>query len=213
MSRIQPTFEALKAARPQGADPLHHRRRPVCRRDAPNHAGDGRGRRRRDRARRSVLRPDGRWAGDPESVRAGPCQGHWHAASAALRARVPREGHAHADRADGLRQPDRALRPAARRWVFRQACAEAGVDGVLVVDYPPEECETFAQALRSNGIDPIFMLAPTSTTERMEQVGRIASGYVYYVSLKGVTGAGTSTSRPSQPWCRASAAMCSCRSA
>jgi tryptophan synthase alpha chain len=66
----------------------------------------------------------------------------------------------------------------------------AGVDGVLVVDYPPEECEDFAATLRANGIDPIFLLAPTSTETRMAQVGRIASGYVYYVSLKGVTGAG-----------------------
>ena len=66
----------------------------------------------------------------------------------------------------------------------------AGVDGVLVVDYPPEECEGFAARLRSNGLDPIFLLAPTSTEARMAHVGRIASGYVYYVSLKGVTGAG-----------------------
>jgi tryptophan synthase alpha chain len=66
----------------------------------------------------------------------------------------------------------------------------AGVDGVLVVDYPPEECESFAATLRANAIDPIFLLAPTSTETRMAQVGRIASGYVYYVSLKGVTGAG-----------------------
>jgi tryptophan synthase alpha chain len=67
---------------------------------------------------------------------------------------------------------------------------DAGVDGVLVVDYPPEECESFAQTLRASGLDPIFLLAPTSTDQRMKDVGRIASGYVYYVSLKGVTGAG-----------------------
>jgi tryptophan synthase alpha chain len=67
---------------------------------------------------------------------------------------------------------------------------DAGVDGVLVVDYPPEECEGFAQTLRANKLDPIFLLAPTSTDQRMKHVGRIASGYVYYVSLKGVTGAG-----------------------
>lgn len=73
---------------------------------------------------------------------------------------------------------------------FVRDAAAAGVDGVLVVDYPPEECEDFAAALRAHGIDPIFLLAPTSTAERMDQVGRIASGYVYYVSLKGVTGAG-----------------------
>ena len=69
------------------------------------------------------------------------------------------------------------------------ACA-AGVDGVLVVDYPPEECEDFAARLQANGLDPIFLLAPTSTEARMKHVGRIARGYVYYVSLKGVTGAG-----------------------
>ena len=67
---------------------------------------------------------------------------------------------------------------------------QAGVDGVLVVDYPPEECEAFAATLRAAGMDPIFLLAPTSTEQRMKDVGRVASGYVYYVSLKGVTGAG-----------------------
>jgi tryptophan synthase alpha chain len=66
----------------------------------------------------------------------------------------------------------------------------AGVDGVLVVDYPPEEAEAFASQLKAAAIDPIFLLAPTSTEARMQSVGRIASGYVYYVSLKGVTGAG-----------------------
>jgi tryptophan synthase alpha chain len=59
-----------------------------------------------------------------------------------------------------------------------------------VVDYPPEECEAFAATLRQAGLDMIFLLAPTSTDQRIREVGRIASGYVYYVSLKGVTGAG-----------------------
>ena len=68
--------------------------------------------------------------------------------------------------------------------------AAAGVDGVLIVDYPPEECEQFAATLKAHGLDLIFLLAPTSTPERMDLVGRLASGYVYYVSLKGVTGAG-----------------------
>jgi tryptophan synthase alpha chain len=68
--------------------------------------------------------------------------------------------------------------------------AQAGVDGVLIVDYPPEECEEFAQALRQHNMDLIFLLAPTSSDKRMAQVGRIATGYVYYVSLKGVTGSG-----------------------
>ncbi len=73
---------------------------------------------------------------------------------------------------------------------FVRDAAAAGVDGVLIVDYPPEECEGFAATLKAHGLDLIFLLAPTSTDERMAQVGRIASGYVYYVSLKGVTGAG-----------------------
>ncbi|MGQ0708240.1 MAG: tryptophan synthase subunit alpha [Rhodoferax sp.] len=73
---------------------------------------------------------------------------------------------------------------------FVQDAAAAGVDGVLVVDYPPEECEDFAAELRAHGMDLIFLLAPTSTEERMQQVARVASGYVYYVSLKGVTGSG-----------------------
>ncbi len=71
---------------------------------------------------------------------------------------------------------------------FVNDAAAAGVDGVLVVDYPPEECEAFAAQLRERGMDLIFLLAPTSTPERMAQVARVASGYVYYVSLKGVTG-------------------------
>jgi tryptophan synthase alpha chain len=73
---------------------------------------------------------------------------------------------------------------------FVRDARAAGVDGVLVVDYPPEECAGFAAALRAAGLDAIFLLAPTSTEARMAEVGRIASGYVYYVSLKGVTGAG-----------------------
>jgi tryptophan synthase alpha chain len=74
---------------------------------------------------------------------------------------------------------------------FVSDAGAAGVDGVLIVDYPPEECEDFAAELKSVGLDLIFLLAPTSTDERMQQVARLASGYVYYVSLKGVTGAGT----------------------
>ena len=65
----------------------------------------------------------------------------------------------------------------------------AGVDGVIVVDYPPEECEQFAALAKKADIDPIFLLAPTSTEKRIEQVGRVGSGYLYYVSLRGVTGA------------------------
>ena len=65
----------------------------------------------------------------------------------------------------------------------------AGVDGVLIVDYPPEESTEWLQALRGTPIDPIFLLSPTSTDERIDLVARAAKGYIYYVSLKGVTGA------------------------
>ncbi len=75
--------------------------------------------------------------------------------------------------------------------VFIDAAARKGVDGVLVVDYPPEEGEAFAGALKERGMDMIFLLAPTSTDERIEKIGEIAGGYIYYVSLKGVTGSGT----------------------
>jgi tryptophan synthase alpha chain len=66
----------------------------------------------------------------------------------------------------------------------------AEVDGVLVVDYPPEECGEFARQLQSAGIDPIFLIAPTSIDARIARVAEVAAGYVYHVSLKGVTGAG-----------------------
>ena len=73
---------------------------------------------------------------------------------------------------------------------FVDVAKAAGVDGVLVVDYPPEESEDFAQQLRAGDMDPIYLLAPTSTEERIAAVAKVASGYLYYVSLKGVTGAG-----------------------
>jgi len=72
---------------------------------------------------------------------------------------------------------------------FATQAQAAGVDGVLVVDYPPEECEGFADRLKAHALDPIFLLAPTSSDQRIKAVGQIASGYVYYVSLRGVTGA------------------------
>ncbi len=73
---------------------------------------------------------------------------------------------------------------------FIRDASAAGVDGVLIVDYPPEECVEFAAKLRAHQMDLIFLLAPTSTDARMQQVAQVASGYVYYVSLKGVTGSG-----------------------
>jgi tryptophan synthase alpha chain len=72
---------------------------------------------------------------------------------------------------------------------FVAAAKSAGVDGVIVVDYPPEECRDFVALARKNDIDSIFLLAPTSTGRRIEEVARHGSGYLYYVSLRGVTGA------------------------
>jgi tryptophan synthase alpha chain len=73
---------------------------------------------------------------------------------------------------------------------FADAASKAGVDGVLIVDYPPEEATGFAAMLDARGIAPIFLLSPTTPPERMDAVAKLARGYVYYVSLKGVTGAG-----------------------
>ncbi len=74
---------------------------------------------------------------------------------------------------------------------FAADAAVAGVDGVLIVDYPPEECGEFSRVMKAAGIDPIFLLAPTSVESRFTDVAQLGSGYIYYVSLKGVTGAAT----------------------
>ena len=71
---------------------------------------------------------------------------------------------------------------------FARAAAEAGVDGVLTVDNPVETISPLQQELQKHGLDAIFLVAPTTSEERMAEIGRLASGFVYYVSLKGVTG-------------------------
>jgi len=73
---------------------------------------------------------------------------------------------------------------------FSARAKECGVDGVLVVDYPPEECEEWLKSLQLNRIDAIFLLSPTTPETRIKQVAKRAQGFIYYVSLKGVTGAG-----------------------
>lgn len=75
--------------------------------------------------------------------------------------------------------------------VFADAAAKAGVDAMLLVDLPPEEAESVQPLFKSKGIDLVFLLAPTTTDERIQRVANLASGYLYYVSLKGVTGAAT----------------------
>ncbi len=73
---------------------------------------------------------------------------------------------------------------------FAVAAQAAGVDGALVVDIPPEEGAELVAALRRRGLDLAYLLAPTSTPERIRRIGEVASGFVYYVAVKGVTGAG-----------------------
>lgn len=73
---------------------------------------------------------------------------------------------------------------------FANAAQEAQIDGVLTVDLPPEEGEEYTGLLKTRGIDPIFLLAPNSSEERIRKMDALGSGYLYYVSLKGVTGAG-----------------------
>lgn len=74
---------------------------------------------------------------------------------------------------------------------FAESAKEAGVDGILIVDMPPEEAAgAFSQALKANDIDHIYLIAPTTTEARIRLIASQASGYLYYVSLKGVTGAG-----------------------
>lgn len=73
---------------------------------------------------------------------------------------------------------------------FADCAKSAGVDGVLVVDYPPEEARALVRLLDSRGLDTIFLLSPTTRDARLQQVGELGRGYLYYVSLKGVTGAG-----------------------
>ena len=72
--------------------------------------------------------------------------------------------------------------------IFAAKAKESGVDGVLTVDYPPEECGEWVKHLKHHGLDAIFLLSPTTPQSRIERVAQMAQGYVYYVSLKGVTG-------------------------
>jgi len=72
---------------------------------------------------------------------------------------------------------------------FAAAASGAGVDGVLVVDYPPEEARELVELLDSHGMDTVFLISPTTTDARMKEVAALGRGYLYYVSLKGVTGA------------------------
>ena len=73
---------------------------------------------------------------------------------------------------------------------FAADASQSGVDGLLVVDMPPEEAHDLKQSLDAKEVDLIFLVAPTTTDERIKFLATVASGFIYFVSLKGVTGAG-----------------------
>lgn len=73
---------------------------------------------------------------------------------------------------------------------FASAAAEAGVDGILIVDLPPEEADALLVELDKTGLDRVFLVSPTTDEQRIEKIAKVSSGFIYYVSLKGVTGAG-----------------------
>ena len=73
---------------------------------------------------------------------------------------------------------------------FAKSAAKAGVDGLLTVDIPPEEAEDYVKAMKAEGIDRIFLISPTTTEDRIKKINEASGGFLYYVSLKGVTGAG-----------------------
>ena len=73
---------------------------------------------------------------------------------------------------------------------FAKSAANAGVDGLLTVDIPPEEAEDYVKVLEAEGIDRIFLISPTTTDDRIKKINDASGGFLYYVSLKGVTGAG-----------------------
>lgn len=73
---------------------------------------------------------------------------------------------------------------------FAKSAAKAGVDGLLTVDIPPEEAEDYVKAMKAEGIDRIFLISPTTTDDRIKAINDVSGGFLYYVSLKGVTGAG-----------------------
>ena len=177
MSRIAKCF----AGRRQGADSLHHRRRPVAAADRVADARPGGGRRRHHRAGVPFSDP---MADGPVIQRASE------------RALVHKVGLRQVLQlvAEFRRDNDHTpvvlmgyLNPvfAMGYQDFAAAAKAAGVDGVLTVDSPPEESADLSAALSANGLDPVFLIAPTTPPQRVAEIAKLARGYVYYVSLKG----------------------------
>jgi hypothetical protein len=183
------------------ADRLHRRRRPVAGAERAADARTGARRRRFDRAGGAVFGPDGRWAGHPARGRARHPQGR-------RTAPLPADGCRNFGAPTRTRRWSSWATPIrSSTWVckaFVAAAAAAGVDGVIVVDYPPEECQEFVAALRQAGLDPIFLLAPTSTDERIDQVARWRADSSTTSASRGSPGPGTWTWMPWRRDCRPS---------
>jgi tryptophan synthase alpha chain len=126
--------------------------------------------------------PDGRWTNHPAGLRASSGEGRQPAPGARDWSPISVSDDQHTPIVlMGYANPIESMGVEA----FAAAAFDAGVDGVLVVDYPPEEGIEFARSCIGMTLDPIFLLAPTSSEARISQVGALASGYIYYVSLKG----------------------------
>ncbi len=144
------------------------------------------GRCRRHRARHAVFRSDGRWPGDPgwpACARSRPAR-RWRKTLAWCATSAKRR-HRDADRADGLLQPDLSH---GRGCVPGRRCAEIGVDGLIIVDLPPEEDEELCQPAIDAGLNWIRLATPTTDDKRLPAVLNNTSGFVYYVSITGITG-------------------------
>ena len=171
--------------------------------------GPSRRRRRRDRAWRALHRPDGGRPGDPE----GGAPRARRRADAEGRARHGRPVQGgrpdHADRPDGLLQSIYSHGVDA----FLRDAAAAGIDGLIVVDLPPEEDEELCLPASAAGLHFIRLATPTTDDRRLPAVTANTSGFVYYVSITGVTGAAEASAEAVAPMSSGSAPPPACRSA
>ena len=211
MSRIEQTFARLRRRGEAALVPFLMAGDPGPRDDARAAARGGRGRRRSDRARRAVLRSDGRRAGDA----ARRACARWRAARRCaqileLVAELRRGGSTMPIVLFGYYNPFFHYGPER----LADDAQRAGVDALLVVDLPPEEADELWQPARAAGLDMIFLLAPTSDAEPRPRRAAQASGFVYYVSMTGVTGSKAIDADEVQRHGRASCApTAGCRSA
>ena len=182
--------DALRAAaRPTAAaasSPTSRPAIPIATRSARDPRRGGARRRGRHRGRRAVLGSARRRPGDPARQRAGAGRRHDAARLARSGPRVPRSRSTRRSCSSPTRTRSCGWTPT----VFAREAKDAGVDGVLLLDYPVEEAEPLRAPLVDAGLDPIFLISPTTTDERIRAVGASsARGFLYVISRLGVTGA------------------------